>query len=277
MITSRANARLKALRQARRGRGDHMLVEGPHLLAEALACGQVPTAVVATSRFLDTPVGRALGARLPFPPLTAEPALLDDLADSDSPRGVVALVPRPDFALDRLPVAPGRRYLLLDGVQDPGNVGALARTAEAAGVAGLVLGPGCARPDHPRALRASAGSLLRLPVARDAPIGALERHLAPCDPITWAGLVAHGGAPLYDAVLAGTTVLVAGAEGRGLTETVADRITHPLTIPLEGEVESLNVATAAAVVLFELARRDPEGIAATVADRQKRSPPRSSA
>ena len=99
-------------------------------------------------------------------------------------------------------------------MQDPGNLGALARVAEAAGAAGLALSPGCAHPNHPRALRASAGSLLRLPVAVGAEPDALDAHLASARP-RWTALVPRDGEDLYRARLDGTLILAVGAEGPG--------------------------------------------------------------
>ena len=91
--------------------------------------------------------------------------LLVELADADSPPGVAAVVHLPRGGPDTLPRRRGALWVFVDGLQDPGNLGALARVAEAAGAAGLALAPGTVHPNHPRALRGSAGSLLRLPVA----------------------------------------------------------------------------------------------------------------
>jgi TrmH family RNA methyltransferase len=156
--------------------------------------------------------------------------------------------------VDGLPLRPGSVYLYLDGLQDPGNLGALARVAEAVGVAGLALAPGTVHPNHPRALRGSAGSLLRLPVAVNVPPEALARHLAALAP-RWAALVPRGGTDLYAAPLSGTLVLALGAEGPGLSPAAAALADLRLTIPLAPPVESLNAVVAAALVLFELRRQ----------------------
>ncbi|HYO14501.1 MAG TPA: RNA methyltransferase [Thermoanaerobaculia bacterium] len=256
MISSRQNQRLKDIRRLRRSKGDHVLLEGPHLLAEALA-GDLPLeTVLATPAWLASPEGCALAPALPVPPLEVAPDLLDELTDADSPRGVLALAHLPRAGVEALQSSPGRPYLYLDGLQDPGNLGALARVAEAAGAAGLALSPGCAHPNHPRALRASAGSLLRLPVAVGADPDALDRRLASASP-RWAALVPRGGEPLWTAPLAGTLVLAVGAEGPGLSAALLHRTALRLTIPLEAPVESLNATVAAALVLFEVRRRGP--------------------
>ena len=189
-----------------------------------------------------------------MPPIEVSPDLLTDLTDADSPRGVLAVAVLRRAGVEALPVRAGRPYLYLDGLQDPGNLGALARVAEAAGAAGIVLSPGCVHPNHPRALRASAGSLLRLPVAVGAEPAALDRHLRAARP-QWASLVPRGGEDLYRAPLAATLVLAVGAEGPGLSPTLLDRVDLRLTIPMEPPVESLNATVAAALVLFEMRRR----------------------
>lgn len=253
MITSPQNVQLKALRRARRERG-LLLLEGPHLVAEALDAGRVPDTVLVTETFSESETGQRLLRRLAKPPLLVGPGLLSRHADSDAPRGIVAVAAAPGTAITDLPVCAGGVYLYLDGLQDPGNVGALARVAEAAGVAGLLLAPGTVLPHHPRALRASAGSLLRLPVATDATPQAVDEHLESVAP-RWLALAAHDGDDLYTTPLAGTVVLALGAEGPGLSERVEARADRRLTLPLAPPVESLNVTVAAALVLFERQRQ----------------------
>lgn len=226
-------------------------------MAEAAAAGLSLDTVLATPAWLATAEGRSVAAQLPLPPLEVAPEILEDLADADSPRGALAVARLPRAGVEALPVRAGLPYLYLDGLQDPGNLGALARVAEAAGAAGLVLSPACVHPNHPRALRASAGSLLRLPVAVAATPEALDRHLAPAAP-RWAALVPRDGEDLWRAPLAGTLVLAVGAEGPGLSRIVAERATVRLTISMEAGVESLNATVAAALVLFEVRRRSLE-------------------
>jgi len=133
--------------------------------------------------------------------------------------------------------------LALWHVADPGNVGTLLRAADAFG-AGVALSPGCADPTGPKALRASMGSLFRVPVsAFDEPAG---RRVA---------LVSRGGDPIAEVDLSGEVVLVLGAEREGLPEEVLARCAAKATIPIVGGAESLNVAMAGTVALYELARR----------------------
>lgn len=257
MISSRQNQRLKDIRRLRRSKGEraeHALLEGPHLVAEAVAAGLELETVLATPGFLATAEGVRLSEVLPSAPLEVAPELFDDLTDADAPRGVLAVARLPRSGAAALPLRAGSLYLYLDGLQDPGNLGALARVAEAAGAAGLVLSPGSAHPNHPRALRASAGSLLRLPVAIETSPEALDYRLAPLHP-RWAALATRGGESLWTAAFRGTLILAVGAEGPGLSPALLVRAGLLLTIPIEPPVESLNATVAAALVLFEVRRR----------------------
>lgn len=244
---------MKDIRRLLRSKGELALLEGPHLVAAALAAGIVLEETLATPSFLDSADGRRLARSLP-PPVEVAPEVLADLTDADSPRGLLAVARLPRSGIEALPVVPCRPYLYLDGLQDPGNLGALARVAEAAGAAGLALSPGCAHPNHPRALRASAGSLLRLPVAMAVDPQELDDRLAPARP-RWTALVPRGGEDLYQAGLDGTLALALGAEGPGLSPALLARAGLRLTIPMEPAVESLNATVAAALVLFEIRRR----------------------
>lgn len=233
------------------------MLEGPHLVTEALDSGIPLEQVLVTPQFLGTAEGRRLRHRLPHPPLEVAPDALASVTDADSPRGVVAVAALPRPGVEALPRRTDAVYLFLDGLQDAGNLGALCRTAEAAGVAGVALAPGTVHPNHPRALRASAGSLLRIPVARDVTPEALDRHLASVSP-TWVALDPRDGRDLYREAPEGTRILALGAEGPGLSEEAERRATVRLTIPVEPPVESLNATVAAALVLFEMRRRRRE-------------------
>ncbi len=239
------------------------MLEGPHLVGEALKAGLALDPVLATPEFLASAEGREIARLLrerSREPTLASAGVLDALADADSPKGLLAIARLPRGGAETLPRRPGGLYLYLDGLQDPGNLGAIARVAEATGAAGLALSPGTVHPNHPRALRASAGSLLRLPVATGVTAEALSAHLAPLTPL-WAALAATGGADLYAADLppgSSPLILALGAEGPGLSPDIEGYVGREgmlLTIPLAAPVESLNVAVAAAVALFEIRRR----------------------
>ncbi len=253
MIRSRANPKIRRLRRLRQERGDRALLEGPDLIAEAAAATIELELLVATPDFLAGSEGRRLQGLLPRRPLEIAPALLAELTDAETPRGILAAARLPRGGAETLPVDRGI-YLYLDGIQHPGNLGALARVAEAAGARGLALARGSVHPNHPRALRAAAGSLLRLPVAIGCAAAELAARLAPVDP-AWVALTPHGGRSLWEVELPASVVLVVGAEGPGLDPQLERRAALRLRVPMAPPVESLNVTVAAAVVLFELRRR----------------------
>jgi TrmH family RNA methyltransferase len=251
MIESRSNETLKVIRRLRRRQGDHALLEGPHLVGAALDAGVDLETVLVTGRFETSPAGVALLARLRRAPRRVAEELLDELADADAPRGVLALARLPRGGAEAIPSPPEGVYVYLDGLQDPGNVGAVARVAEAFGATAMALSPGCAHPNHPRALRAAAGSLLRMAVGVDVTVEALDRRLAPARAL-WAALAAHGGR-LPDRPPARPLVVALGAEGPGLSGPVLERADRTWTLPLAAPVESLNVAVTAGIVLHALA------------------------
>lgn len=258
MIRSRQNQKLKDIRRLRRSKGSRALLEGPHLVNEALAAAIALDHLLATPDFAASPAGTQLEARAGRPFTLVDPRLLDELTDSDSPRGVLAVGQLPRRGVSSLPVVAGAVYVYVDGLQDPGNLGALARVAEASGANGLILAPRTVHPNHPRALRASAGSLLRIPIAMSCQPQGLDEHLFALRP-HWIALSPRGGHSPWNDPVSGTVVLALGAEGPGLRKAVQERCNRTWSIPLAPPVESLNSAVAAAIALFELRRQRSKG------------------
>ncbi len=183
----------------------------------------------------------------------------ESLALEDPARVVLEAGPLPELSLGQLVDRDAgiRTLVALDEVEDPQNLGAIVRVAEAAGVRGLLLTRRRAPPLSPAVARASAGAIEWLPVAR---VSNLARALGALkEQGFWVfGADASGGEDLFglDArILRGDRVLVLGAEGRGIRPAIEATIDHRVRIPMGGHVASLNVATAAAVLLFELGRR----------------------
>lgn len=255
MISSPSNPKLKAIRRLRRSKGPQALLEGPNLLSDALDCGLALTTVLATAGFLERSALTPRLMRSPLALIEVSEEVIASLSDADSSQGVIAVANLPRLGASILPCGPGDRlYLYLDRLQDPGNLGAIARVAEAAGASALALSPGCVHPNHPRALRASAGSLLRLPVAIEVGAEEVASALGAITP-RWIALVPRDGIDLYSTELPDRLILALGAEGSGLSSEVLHQAILGITIPVRAPVESLNVAVAAAVVIFELVRR----------------------
>ena len=179
-------------------------------------------------------------------------AILKNLKSSADPSDVLERQAAVNEAVSGSPLIKGNRVVLLvDGVQEPGNLGAIARAAEAFGVRALALTHGCVHPNHPRALRASAGSLLRLVAVREVTAEGLQSRLAPSR-ARWIGLAAHGGRPLPASFDRDAVVLCCGAEGTGLSAEVECQLDERWTIPLDGRAESLNVAVAVGIALYAM-------------------------
>ncbi len=254
--------RLLARSPGERERQRVMLVEGVRLAEEALAQNVRIEEALLSPRLERDDRGRRLAARLrsKLPqPRHAPDDLLSSLSDTATHQGVLLLVERPDASFgDVTALAAGRGTTVLVAweVQDPGNVGTLVRLTDAAGGTGL-LAVGGADPFGPRAVRASAGSIFRLPVAR---LGhGPEAHALPdrlrAAGLLLAGAVARGGTDYRRADLSRPTALMLGGEADGLPAGTLEQLDLRITIPMNPRVESLNVAAAAAVLLFEAAAR----------------------
>lgn len=225
VITSRDNERLKLLRKLHDRRWRDKLglfaVEGEDLVEAGVAAGLEPADVLVAGE-------------------DVAPELLAEVSALAHPPRVVAAFRRDDLPRGTRPVT-----LALWRVGDPGNVGTLLRAADAFG-AGVAPSDGCADPTGPKAVRASMGSLFRVPLSGfDEP---QARRVA---------LVPRGGIPLPDLNLDGDVVLVLGAEREGLPAEVLELCDERASIPQTGGSESLNVALAGAIALYELARRNP--------------------
>lgn len=245
-ITSRQNPLMAHIRKlassrAYRNEAGEYLGDGVKLLGEAARWGASLTTVVFTA-------GTAL------PPLPTEvrvvevpEGLMASISPMEAPQGVLFLARQPDL---RLPEKlTGNRYLALEGVQDPGNVGTILRTADAFGADGLLLLEGCADLYNPKTVRASMGAVFRCPAWR-CTLGELTERL------TLAGLPLYGAALREDTVDARQmdwkrAVILVGSEGRGLSQTALDACTATVKIPMTHRCESLNAAAAAAVLLWE--------------------------
>ena len=222
------------------------------MAAEALACANVRCAVVEEGREERFAPLLAAMAAAGAETLLLPRHVLEALCETKTPQGIVAAVALPAPGLGD-PAALGERLVALDGVQDPGNVGAILRTADAAGFQGLLLGCGCADAYGAKALRASMGSIFRVPVV-SAP--SLAERLASLRDEGYAVLSSQldGEDFFARAALPRRIVLVIGSEGEGVSREVSAASTHRLRLPMYGGAESLNAAVAAGIMLYALAR-----------------------
>ena len=251
-ITSRGNPLLRQLRHAAARGGvtarGSALAESPHLLAEALHAGIEIERVFASERaYAAVAAGIPPHRRIPLHRVADK--LFEEASSTARTQGVLTLVrlseSDPDTVFSGL-------TLVLDGVQDPGNAGTIARSAEAFGASGIVFLKGSAAPTNPKTLRASAGSLFRLPFLAGIDADRFLEIVGGRGKRLFAA-TSDGGESLLDADLEANGTVIIGSESHGIATSLLERAT-PLEIPTDS-VESLNAATAAAVILYEHARR----------------------
>jgi len=216
-----------------------VLIEGPHLVAEALSAGlKLHALIVSESGLKRKEIRSLVGER--------EPVILADrvfglVADAETPPGIAG-----EFEVSQVERGESGPALFLEGIQDPGNVGAILRTAAAFGAGEVVLDRACADPWSPKVLRAAMGGHFRLALRQAADlVPDLETF-----PGTTICTVSRGGTPLSELELRGRAGWIFGAEGKGVSEALAARARVKVTIPTAPGTESINVAAAAAICLY---------------------------
>ena len=262
IVQSKQNPRLKQLKRALAKplrdaeTGGRLLagIEGPNLLEEALRAGsRIECVFVAegSERLLD-----GLGLPTEVDTLVVPASLLDAALVTETPQAVAALVEAPDWTWAHV-LNPKRKsgalIVVLAALQDPGNLGTILRSAEAFGADGVISLPGTVSAWNPKAVRASAGSVFRLPVVV-ANEDECFLHLREAGVTVWTTTV-HAAEPADLVNLAGPVALVIGNEGSGVPPELAARADGAVTIPCPGPTESLNAAVAASVLLYEAARQ----------------------
>ncbi len=250
-ITSAKNPTIRGLKSlsTRKGReaAGRFLVEGEVMLREALKCGLRIREVIADEASAELAEEFATAGARAF---VVPRSLLESVCETKTPQGVCASfdVPAP-LPMDEAPA----RIVALDGVQDPGNVGTIWRTADAAGFSGLLLGAGCADPLSPKVQRAAMGSGFRVPYmpAEDLPAALLALKAR-----GWTVLASDlKGADFYRRPDPGARfILVIGNEARGISEATREAASALVKLPMRGGAESLNAAVAAGIMMYELTR-----------------------
>lgn len=255
-MLTRTEARLLHALKNRSGRdkNDAFILEGVRVVEEALNAGIDLKFAVVSPALADSKRGAALAARLETNTEVRQSSEseLRDVAETETPQGVLAVARMPHVDLAKFRAPARGVVLVLDAVQDPGNLGTLVRSADAFAAACVIALPGTVDYWNPKVVRAAAGATFHLPL-----ISASEQD-------TWTWLTANGfaicGADMSGAEPAATepgarVALVVGNEGSGLRKETRGHITHTLAIPMPGRAESLNVAVAAGILLYELSKK----------------------
>ena len=256
-VTSRQNTLLKAMRQAfaqaEVTEQGLVAIEGVKTIDEAIRSGLKVHAVV----FSDAGAPRA-DHLLPQIPKAAEAIVVADeifksVVETRSPQGVAALVEFKSHTVESMLSVIDPLLVIAHGLQDPGNLGTITRTAEAFGAAGLILCEGTVSRYNAKTIRASAGSSFRLPTVA-AKFDEIADRLRLLN-IRLIGTSSHEGSALPETDLRGGVAIVIGNEGAGLPKPVVARLDALLTIPHSSHVESLNAAMAASLILYEASRQ----------------------
>jgi len=261
-VEGRHSALVKQLRQAfsraERTEDGDCAIEGVRIVEEATRSGLRFRAVF----FRESALARAdrllpqIGAHVET--LLLPDKLFDGAVPSDTPQGVAALVRLKEFSIEdlieRLHVGP---IMVLAGLQDPGNLGTILRSAEAFGSAGVVTGEGTVSPFNSKVIRASAGSVFRLPLVVAKSAGGLEEVCSrfKAHGVRLIATSSHKGTPLDQAKLSGPVAVFVGNEGSGVPRDLISRMDEIVVIPHTPQVESLNAGVAGSIVLYEAARQ----------------------
>jgi TrmH family RNA methyltransferase len=257
-ITSRQNPLVARFRHAARGDASEViLLDGAHLVGDAIAAGvAIQIAAVTPAARERADISALVGAltRSGVEVTTVSASVMDAVSPMHAPTGIAALAVAPPASVDRLYRSRPPLVVIAVDVQDPGNVGAIVRAAEAAGASGVAAAGMSANPYGWRALRGSMGSGLRLPVAwrivAGEAIADARRH--GCRIVATSP---RDGTPLDDADLSGPLAVLIGGEGPGLPPPLVDAADERVTIPMQAPVESLNAAVTAALILYEARRQ----------------------
>jgi len=256
-ITSRENPRIKRARRIREGKEPGFIfVEGARLADEALRSGLTISEAFLSTAFLRRPETSSFTARLATSTdcFQVPDKVADALADTKNSQGVFLVCERPTAEGAAFEVGETALFVYLHEINNPSNLGAVVRTAEAAGVDGVFVGPNSADPFSPKSLRASMGSAFRVPIKEGTELEQALRWATSRGVKTTAADI-KGSGVYTQTDWTRARLLVFGSEAAGLPDAVLSKIDEVVRIPLENGVESLNLAVSAGVVLFEALRQ----------------------
>ncbi|MBU7007206.1 TrmH family RNA methyltransferase [Phosphitispora fastidiosa] len=264
VITSRQNSLVKLVRglgsrRAREAEGV-FVIEGPKVIKEALVSGVSPEKIIVSQRALEHRAAAELvnGADLHAEVIMVSDEVMEYMSETETPPGLLGLVRMPEAGLaglSALKTGPRALLVIIDGVQDPGNVGTVIRAADAFGADAVVTTGGCADIYNGKVLRAAMGSVFHLPVVRDAEPAELQEFLKDRGITVAATSPGENAISLSEARLAWPLAVVFGSEARGVSPEFREAAGILVRIPMPGRAESLNVAVAAGITLYEACRQ----------------------
>jgi len=255
-ITSASNRIIKQLRELadRKGRLRHnaFIIEGLKLVEEALAC-KVPIGYFLVADSMYPEFRSMMEGSKSVPVYIVPDDLFERVSTTETPQGILAVAPLID-SQDQSIADRGSRFVILERLQDPGNLGTIIRTADACGFDGVLLSPGCADPYNPKVVRSAMGSVFHIPILSCADI------FDAIDKLKRRGIRIAAAHPrdseiAWNLPLADNIAVVIGNEGSGLSQRMMDAVDIRVMIPMPGKAESLNAATAASMILYESMRQ----------------------
>jgi len=180
--------------------------------------------------------------------------IFKSMSDTITPQGILGIIKRKEYTLNELLKLPGNCFLILEDIQDPGNLGTMIRTAEGAGVAGIIMNKGTVDVYNPKVIRSTMGSIYRVPFVIVDHLGDAVREMKKSGITAYAAHL-QGEYNYYDENYDRGTALLIGNEGKGLSDEIAGLADTYIKIPMDGKVESLNASIAAAILLYEIKRK----------------------
>lgn len=258
MISSGSNGKVKELVKLQKSSKERrksglFVAEGEKLIKEAALHSRVQAVYAAETAYREAAPGQKAFLQELGCEVVADP-VFHAIADTVTPQGYLGVVEQPEYSLEQIIRDKGRGILLLDDLRDPGNMGTILRTAEGAGFSGIILSQGSVDMFNPKVVRATMGSIFRMPFCY------VEDLAGTVSSLKDRGIPVYGtameGSLVYDAVdfRAGAGIVV-GNEARGISEAVLQQLTGCVRIPMAGKLESLNAAVSAAILMYELARQ----------------------
>jgi TrmH family RNA methyltransferase len=255
-ITSLHNPKIKQWSQllTKRGRESQgkFILEGIHLVQEALKA-QLELEVILYSLEKGYPAELVERYELPCEVIGVSEAVLAKCSDTQTPQGVMAVAVKPEWNTQQMLEQPRALVVVVDGVQDPGNLGTIIRSADAVGATGVVLGRGTVDLYNPKTIRSTMGSLFHLPILEcdlNEILPLVEQHQ-----IQLVSTSLQAEQSCYELDMTRTTWIIVGNEGSGVNAELQQFVSKQIIIPMRGQAESLNVAMATTVLLFEAARQ----------------------
>lgn len=249
MLTPASNKQMKEWRKLTRKKYRQQLkrylIEGDHLVEEAINSGQTIHELIATEEALDRYEATLQGRDV----YIISKQVAEDISDTVTNQGIFATINMPDVQIE---LAAMRQILVLDAVQDPGNVGTLIRTADAAGFQAVILGQGTVDLYNPKVLRSAQGSHFHLPII-DADLQKWIPQAQAAGFDLFGSCLDETAKPYKEAVPSSMFALIVGNEGNGIRADILALTDYNLYIPMQGQAESLNVAIAGSILMFHLA------------------------